>query len=495
MSRHVRRALWAACGLIVVAISFRIASLSDAFVWGDVRNWPKRPIPEVIAWWLTGWLVFSFALRMGAALPPRVGALAFVVLVAAASRAAFFGTHPIQEDDAYRYLWDGRAVLAGVNPYAHAPAEVSSARAPAGDLATLRAFLEEPGARQVHSRINHPHLPTVYPPASLAAFAAAQAVRPWSLDGLRAVFLLAELATVVLLWFALRAAGANPHWCVVYAWCPLTIKEMANSPHHDALVAASLAAFLLCCVADKPRSAAFCLALAVASKLYPVLLAPVLLVHAWKRSRAEAVGAAVILFSTLVVAWAPFLHAGMFRGTGHMAAHWHSNAGVFDLLAAGLQLLPGGNAGVALSGDVVTRGALAARVLTALAIGAAALWASFARLRRPAFGPASGPAWELPFRAFLALSVFFALSPAQHPWYFAGLLPFAALFPSRAWILLTGLLALYYFRFWLRYHVPPGEIAAEYEQSRFALVRIVEWAPFYSLLILEAWAGRRAKSA
>jgi hypothetical protein len=102
MLRSSRWWLWLLCGIGVALVSFRVASLSGAFVWGDRANYPARPVCGVVLWWLAAWVLYAGALRLGAALPPRVPSLAALLLVSLAARAAFFGTNPIQEDDAYR---------------------------------------------------------------------------------------------------------------------------------------------------------------------------------------------------------------------------------------------------------------------------------------------------------------------------------------------------------------------------------------------------------
>lgn len=459
-------------------------------MWGDRAHWKDRPIREFVAWWGVAWGAFVAALWIGRRLPARVPALALLLAIAALARAALFGTNPIQEDDAYRYLWDGRQVLAGVNPYVYTPEQVNFARldpdAPA-DLRRLRDTLDDPSARKNFDRINNARVPSVYPPLNQLLFAASQKLAPWSLDGLRAWFLALELATIGMIWFALRAAGANPMWAAIYAWCPLTIKEMANSPHHDALVVAALSLFLLLIVTGKPRSAAAALAAAVAAKLYPVVLLPVLLAFWWRRDRRAAVHAAAAFAATLILLYAPFLHPAMFRGTGVFASEWASNAGAFGLLEAAGNRIFGFEEYPTPLGGRSTHGALYARILcAALIAGGVGFAALQPRFVKPGLAPAGRP-WELPFRCLVALSFGFAFSPTQHPWYFAGILPFVALFPFRSWILATGLLSLYYLRFWLRYHFDERQSLALFDR-----VRLFEWIPFYAVLFREGFRALRA---
>ena len=62
---------------------------------------------------------------LGARLATREGAPAFAVLVlgAALLRLAFVVQTPTLSGDVYRYIWDGRVIGAGFNPYLHVPAD------------------------------------------------------------------------------------------------------------------------------------------------------------------------------------------------------------------------------------------------------------------------------------------------------------------------------------------------------------------------------------
>jgi hypothetical protein len=54
--------------------------------------------------------------------------------------------------------------------------------------------------------------------------------------------------------------------------------------------------------------------------------------------------------------------------------------------------------------------------------------------------------------AFLTLAWFWALSPTMNPWYWTWALPLLPFARGRAWFAVSGLLMLYYLRFWLAYH-------------------------------------------
>src|SRR4029079_243666 len=77
-------------------------------------------------------------------------------------RAVLVPLAPRFSDDLYRYLWDGKVLLHGINPYRYSPT--------APELAGLRAAL--------WPLINHPDLPTIYPPLCMLFFAASVWIAP-----------------------------------------------------------------------------------------------------------------------------------------------------------------------------------------------------------------------------------------------------------------------------------------------------------------------------
>ena len=83
---------------------------------------------------------------------------------------------------------------------------------------------------------------------------------------------------------------------------------------------------------------------------------------------------------------------------------------------------------------------------------------------------------------FLVIILVFLISPVQNPWYLSWSVPFLCFFHSRALILLTGLIGLYYLDFYFDYQ--------EMTQYSFWIVWL-EYTPFYIYLI---WELTRSKN-
>ena len=94
-----------------------------------------------------------------------------------------------------------------------------------------------------------------------------------------------------------------------------------------------------------------------------------------------------------------------------------------------------------------------ARIITVILFAAFVAWSLFkitdCNLRR------------LGQLVFLTLACFWALSPTLNPWYWIWALPFLPFARSRGWWLTSGMLVLYYMRFWLDYHPDAGVCVAE----------------------------------
>lgn len=324
--------------------------------------------------------------------------VALVTVVALALRLCVIARPPELSDDLFRYVWDGRVLAAGVDPYAFAPADTA--------LAALRDSA-------VHARINHPHLRTIYPPLAEAGFAFAHFALP-GVTGMKVWVLLHDVALCALLalWCLRRGGSALP--AVAYAWNPLVVIEYAGSGHHDptALLPLALAFYL---AEKRPALSALAFAAAVLGKLLPLVALPMLW-RAWPW-RARAVAAAVTGAGLALFAWRAL---GRSSGLQAYAATWRNNELAFHYAALWM-------------GEPAAR--LAAAVVVALVALAAARGMKDAALAARA-----------------ALRTALLAGPVMHPWYLGWTIVWEPLAPSWPWLLLCALALLNYGVF-----APPAE--------------------------------------
>lgn len=354
-----------------------------------------------------GVLLMTAGWAAGARAASRSGSargFALVLAAAVAARLLLLAPAVPLSDDLYRYLWEGRVGNAGLDPFVLAP-----------DAPELAALAEP----VIRPRVNHPNVPTIYPPVAQLLFRA-QAALAYAPITPRVTAALADLGAVLFLAALLRARGRPAALAVALAWCPLAILESAGGGHVDAAGVALLLAALLAAERARAAPAGALLAASALMKPMAVLLVPRLLAAGPMRRRLAFVGGAALASLVCV----PYLDAGasLFTGLRTYAEHWRFHDALYTPLAA---------AGVA---------PRTVRLVLAGAIVAVAL----AVARRPRDPLAA---------AGLALAAALALSPTVHPWYGLWLVPLLPFLPRTvlpAAAALVALLPLAYVTPWRR---------------------------------------------
>jgi hypothetical protein len=314
-----------------------------------------------------------------------------VVAVGLLPRLALLGAPPSLSEDLYRYLWDGRLVAHGINPYARAPADPG-----------LAGYQDD-----LFHRLNHPAVPTIYPPAAQLLFAGAAALGATPLAWKTVLFLL-ETALLAALISLLARRGLPPERLLLYYWNPLVILECYGSGHVD-LAAASLLLVAICLQETGRRiPAGVAFGTAMITKWIPALLIPALI-----RRRAWALLAAAALVVPL--SYLPFLQAGprLWEGLRVYARHWEFNGPLYTLIRPFFQ-----------TGDpprLILAGGLA---LATVAIA----W------RARSLSGAALATWV----------AFLILSPTVYPWYLVPAIALLPLHPDAGLLVFSGTVALTY---------------------------------------------------
>lgn len=388
--------------------------------------------------WITGltlgvaglaWLGLPGALRRGEV------TLWLAVGVGLTMRLVYFGSEPIREIDFLRYLWDGAAVQAGLNPFAVGPKAAIEGLAGAEWSALVAR------SNGIAEGISYGVLATIYPPVAQAAFWLAHLIDPWGLTGLRVVFLAAELVGIGLLALVLKERGRAPGWIAIYWWNPLIAKEIINSAHMDALLLPALAGALLLALRARPLGAAGALALAAGVKVWPLILAPILL---WQGRWRLWVGAGAVLVAVTAVIAVPMVLGRLDSQSGLVAyaGGWERNHALFGALREGVAWVQFKTGTLHLNPNSVTR----VLIGTGLAVTAIVLGWQVRQGRVQMASAALGVAAAL-----------LLLSPTAYPWYYVWILPFLCIVPVRGLMLLGVLLPFYYLRFdmygWQNTHI------------------------------------------
>lgn len=185
-----------------------------------------------------------------------------ILLVAGLLRLAMLPMMPSLSDDAYRYVWDGRLLLHGENPYHVTPTETAWR----DELFQLQGY---------------PTTHTIYPPAAQLLFAAAAAVGEffggawqWSFLAWKLMVIAADLLAVYLLLRLLRAQGVPLVRGVMYAWHPLVVVELAGQGHTDALWVLAIALGLWGFASGGAGKGLPAVVVGGAARVFPLVVAP-----------------------------------------------------------------------------------------------------------------------------------------------------------------------------------------------------------------------------
>jgi len=353
-------------------------------------------------------------------------ALRWILVGAALFRLVTVFAEPTLSDDLYRYVWDGRVQAAGNHPYVHAPADDA-----------LEALRDDDW-----TRVNHPELRTIYPPAAQMLFAALAFLGAGT-TGFKLFFALADLAVVAALGLLLRRTGLPADRLVLYAWNPLAVIETAGSGHVEPVGVALVVLCAAWLAAKRSNLAALVLGLAVHVKLLPIILVP----GAVRRFRNPAL---LVLVAVLVGLALPYALTGPAMGSGlfDYAERWERNATLYTGVHEALEFADTGNTLKPTVGAMRERfggtdefwGRVYAHIwpreIARIVVGLAAVcWVVGLSFRRGLTAPRE---------IFLGLAGVLLLSPTLHPWYVLWVLPFAAAYASVPWLLFAALVPLAY---------------------------------------------------
>ena len=314
-------ALWLL--MIASAVCYgALTTLSDRFGRSVPLN--ERPTLVMLGLFFLAFLFYWAGLFLVVRLPASRKLLFGIFGSACLFRILMMPSIPMHEIDIYRYIWDGAVLAEGVSPYRYPPQEVLQAAsqryAPAEDeLGRLVALCGR--SESIADSLGHIHYgvyPSPYPLVSQAVFASAAWITPEDsspharLVIMKGLMVLLDLATLWVVMALVQEAGKHPGWSLAYGWCPLVMKEIANSGHLDsiAIFFTTLAIWLLIKTMRNTdglqlrhvAGTGVMLALAIGAKLYPVVLMPLFTALWWRRGGKGACGVGVLSVAAISLA-------------------------------------------------------------------------------------------------------------------------------------------------------------------------------------------------
>lgn len=358
--------------------------------------------------------------------------LVIILATALCCRFLMLFSQPALSDDIYRYVWEGRITVSGINPYLHAPSSPE-----------LESF-QDP---EIYPNINNKDLPAIYPPLSQYIFALVAAVGG-GLYAMKTVFTAFDLLTVFVLMKILFYLNMDLKKIAVYALNPLVIMEFAGSGHLDSAGIFFLVAAFYFAMRSRPLHAAFALALSILSKLMPLLFLPILF-----NRRIRSAG--LVFVATIAAAYVFFMKEGqsLFHSFGVYAESWVFNASLYELFFMSF------------------KDGFSARAVSGVLLLA---WMVFSYCRYLRSRASSTSLFQL---GISLLSALLLLSPVVHPWYICWMIPFMVVLPRASWIVFSGTVFISY---WI---LKGYFLNGVWEENNF--IKLAVYAPLFLLLVIE----------
>ena len=258
------------------------------------------------------------------------------------SRIIFLYATPILSQDFYRFLWDGRLILDGINPFLWTPNEIMGLNKIEGPL--MKKMWEGMGAL---SQSNYSNYPPIHQLPALIAVLLFKQSMALSIIFLRGVMIFADIGILIIGQKLLKLLHLQPKSIFLYFLNPLVVVELTGNLHYEGLMIFFLVCFLYLLERKKILWAGFFMGLSVLTKLIPLLILTLFLFKLnWKKSWLFYGTVAIVI----IIGFTPFFDEMFLTNYSKTIGLWFSNfefnAGIFYTAKAyfndqyGLSLMP-----------------------------------------------------------------------------------------------------------------------------------------------------------
>lgn len=225
---------------------------------------PRQQFAILLGLYSALWLSFGLLYRCGIAYFSLRHWLGWAALL----RVILLWAEPNLSGDFHRFLWDGRLIAAGLNPFLYLPANVAP-----DTIAQMDTLLQGMGS------INAANF-SCYPPLNQAAFALAGIMAPQSIAGgilsLRILLIAADVGIIALGWRMLEDLKKPGYLILLYGINPFVIWEFTGNLHFESLMLVALLGALRSLQKNRWLLSAVLFSLSVAVKLIPLIFLPLL---------------------------------------------------------------------------------------------------------------------------------------------------------------------------------------------------------------------------
>jgi alpha-1,6-mannosyltransferase len=246
---------------------------------------------------------------------PLINISVLIIITGIIFRITVIPAAPTTSPDVFRYIWEGKIVAHGVNPY----------QVPPG------AYLLNQYHSDLWAKIGFKNMTSIYPPFAQVAFLIGYKLSGESVWGLKVVYLICETITLIILLKLLKLKKVNPGYVILYAWLPIPVMEYFINAHIDAVGITFFILFLYNIEKGRNKLSAVFFALSFLVKFYPIMLFPLLIK---KIGIKKLVPFTSIFLLTTLIFYAPFLTSD-FAVKNSLTTYllrWEFNGSVYNLI-------------------------------------------------------------------------------------------------------------------------------------------------------------------
>ncbi len=266
----------------------------------------------------------------------NAGNYKFLFWTGIAFRGAFLLAIPNLSQDFYRFLWDGRLIIEGINPYLFTPDSFASLGMviPQGDQ-----LINGMGMLNASNYSNYP--PVLQLCYAIAALFAGKSILG-SVIVLRLLLIAADIGTLIFGKKLLKKLNLPKHYIFWFFLNPFIIIELTGNLHFEGVMVFFLVGTLCFLVVKKWLWSAVFLGLSVSTKLIPLLFLPLLLPYFINLfpSRIEALKKLILYYltvlGTVILLFMPFLSSALIDNFGATLSLYFTsfefNASVYYLI-------------------------------------------------------------------------------------------------------------------------------------------------------------------
>lgn len=335
-------------------------------------------------------------------------------------RVVLLFVEPNLSDDFYRFVWDGRLLNHGINPFLELPSYYINNNLHSDFL-----------TKDLYDNLNSQNYYTVYPPVLQAVFGVATFLFPKSVFGsiviMKTFLLIFEIGSILVIMRLLAHFKMPKENVLLYALNPVVILEIVGNIHFEgAMIFFSLLAIWLL-VRQKWYLSGLSMSVAIVAKLLPLMFLPFLI----KRLKWRSISYYITVGGGLILLFIPLLNeafiANISESVGLYFKNFEYNGSVYYVFRwIGYKIV--GYNWIATISPFLTLSIFITVMIAALLVK------------------------ERDFKYYaqnmlFALTVFYLLATTVHPWYITSMVALGALTRFRYPMVWSGLIFVTYINY------------------------------------------------